>query len=859
VALEESPLRRKARFTSPAIYQAGVALVYLALAIAMTWPAARHIGSRYPGHGNDLILFPWQFWRLKRDLLLGENPFYTTLLYYPQGVSLAYSNTPWALFALWLPIQAVVGPVGAYGVLFFVALVGNGYAGYRLFRELLIEDRPAGLSSRWLEVAALLAGVILLARPWILSKDSHFSRMFQMGTPLAALFLLRYYRLGRLRDALGAAFWIAVTGLIAWQQLVMGAFVLGGLILWRLVLRRPEGWGQLLLHTLLIALAAAAVMAPFAAPMFSALQTWEDPSDVLMDSSTDKQTDLVSLVAPPVGHPARPLWVTAYYDRPKNAAFLGYAALALAILGVARHPRRSAAWGLLSAACIVLALGAELEIDQRTYPTVPLPYMVLRNSFLFGMIREPSRWNHTLTLPFSMAAAWGGVALMQALRRPATRAAAVALAGVVIGIEAGSVVLPYNTMEPHTPTWYQTLAEEADSFGILDLPTHDRYYDKWYMYYQITHGKGIVGGHVSRRPSEARAYIDGSEWLAQVTDRDAMTMDPERKHVTRELAYLAEADVRYIVLHREFADPAYIDGWADWLTIAPVADQGELLVYRTDPQCERDYWLRETLAPGIGLFGWSVPEEPLHQGAALPVDLRWASCATPGADDAGADDAGADYSARFILRDADGSADATWLRAPSESVPTSQWWENEVVRGDYRLVLPETLDPGRYALELDLIDAASGDGQGATVPLGQVEVTPLTPQQEDDLLFGGEIALLGHDLTIEGEDVVITLYWQAQVAPTDSYKVFVQALDADGEVAAQHDSIPCQWACPTTMWEPGEVVLDCVRLPKDATVDATLVVGLYGEHTLERLTPAGPDASLAQDGTAAVLARTGLD
>ena len=831
------------------MYQVGVALFYLALAIAMTWPAARYIGSRYPGHGNDLILFPWQFWRLKRDLLLGESPFSTTLLYYPQGVSLAYSNTPWALFALWLPIQALVGPVGAYGVLFFVALVGNGYAGYRLFRELLIDDRPAGLTSRWLEVAALLAGVILLARPWILSKDSHFSRMFQMGMPLAALFLLRYYRLGRLRDALGAAFWIAVTGLIAWQQLVMGAFVLGGLILWRLVLRRPQGWGQLLLHTALIGLVAAAVMAPFAAPMFSALQTWEDPSDIVLDSTDSTKTDLAALIAPPMGHPLQPWWPTSYYDRPRSAPFVGYLALGLVLVGLATHPKRAWYWGLASLACMILALGPELALDRREFPQIVLPYAWLRHSFLFVMIREASRWNHTLTLPFSMAAAWGGVTLMQALRRPAARAAAVALASAVIGIEAGSVVWPYDTMEPHTPAWYQTLAEETDSYGILDLPTHDRYYDKWYMYYQITHGKGIVGGHVSRRPSEAVAFMEGSPWLQQVTDRDTMTMDPELKHVTRELAYLAEADVRYVVLHREFADPAYIDGWADWLTIAPVADQGELLVYRTDPQCERDYWLRETLAPGIGLFGWSIPEEPLHQGAALPADLRWASCATPGAD----------YSARFILRDADGSADATWLRAPSESVPTSQWWENEVVRGDYRLVLPDTLAPGRYALELDLIDAGSGDGQGAAVPLGQLEVTPLTPQQEDDLLFGGEIALLGHDLAIEGEEVVITLYWRAQVPPTDSYKVFVQALDSAGEVLAQHDSIPCQWSCPTTMWEQGEVVRDCVHLPKDAAMDGRLVVGLYGEHTLERLTPVGPDATLAQDGTAAVLARPGLD
>ena len=821
-------------------------LFYALLAVALTWPAAKHIGSRYPGQGNDLILFPWQFWRLKRDLLLGESPFYTTLLYYPQGVSLAYSNTPWALFALWLPLQAIAGPIGAYGLLYFAALVGNGYAGYRLFREILIGERPADLSARWLEVAALLAGVVLLARPWILTKPSHFSRLFQMGTPLAALFLLRYYRLRRRRDALAAAFWIAVTGLIAWQQLVMGAFVLGGLILWRLVLRRPQGWGKLLLHTCLIGLVAAALMAPFAAPMFSALYTWEDPSDVLMDSSTDKQTDLVSVIAPPVGHPLQRFWETTYYNRPKNAAFLGYVALGLAAVGLARHRRQSAGWALLSAACLVLALGAELEIDRHSYPAVPLPYMVLRNSFLFVMIREPSRWNHTLTLPFSMAAGWGGVALIQALRRPAVRAIAVGCLATMLCLETGSIVWPYDTMEPNTPSWYQQLAREPGAFGILDLPSHDRYYDKWYMYYQITHGKALVGGHVSRRPSEAVAYMQGSPWLEQVTDRDVMTMDPSLKHVTRELAYLAEADVRYLVLHREFADPRFIDGWTDWLTIAPAADLGELLVFRTDPRCDRDYWLRESLTPELGLFGWSMPEAPLHQVAALPVELHWATCAPPEAI----------YAVQFVLRDDDGGAKASWQRAPSETIPTSDWWENEVVRGSYRLVLPVELPPGRYTLEVSLIDPATGAVQGATASLGQVVVVALAPEHEDDLLFGGEVALLGHDIGHEGDDLVVTLYWRAQTVPADSYKVFLQAVDAGtGEVLSQHDGIPCGWACPTTGWERGEVVLDEIRLPADAAQDAALVVGLYGEQSLVRLTPTGPEAVLAQDGTAARLWR----
>jgi len=838
---------KDAPWPSAALVQMGIVLFYLLLAVALTWPAAKHIGSRYPGQGNDLILFPWQFWRLKRDLLLGESPFYTTLLYHPQGVSLAFSNTPWALFALWLPLQAVVGPIGAYGVLFFVALVGNGYAGYRLFREILTEEYPSmGLSPRWAEAAAVFAGMVMLTRPWILSKPSHFSELFQMGTPLAALSLLRYYRGGRVRDAIAAAAWIAITGLTAWHGLVMGALVLAVFVAWRLLLRRPRGWQRLLLHTCGIVAVAALLVAPFAVPMVASLGSWENPSDALLNASDTKQTDLVAFVAPPVGHPLHALWPTQLYDTPNIAPFLGYAALALGVVGLIAHWHRAWPWGLLSLICLLLALGGELKIDTQSYPRVPMPYSLLARSSLFAMIREPSRWNHTLTLPFAMLAGWGGVALIQALRRPTVRAAAVAMVGAMICFEAGSIVWPYDTMEPKTPIWYAELAQEPGDFAILDLPYDDRYCDKWYMYYQITHGKAIVGGHVSRLPSEARSYIEGSPWLRQVTDRDVMTMDPDLKHVTRELAYLAEADVRYVVLHREFADPPFIDGWADWLTIAPAADLGELLVFRTDPKPGRDYRLEHELADGMGLYRWNLPEARLHQGAAVPVDLRWASRATPGGD----------YLARFVLTDADGGVQARWERAPSETVPTNDWWENEVIRGTYRLVLPLALPPGRYALDVRLIDPATGVAQGDEVSLGEFEVVALAPEHADDLLFGGEIALLGHDIDLDGDDLVVSLYWRAQAAPTDSYKVFLQAVDAaTGEVVAQHDGIPCGWACPTTGWERGEVVVDQIRLPADRTQDATLVVGLYGEQSLERLMPVGPAAVLAQDGTAAQLSR----
>lgn len=213
-----------------------------------------------------------------------------------------------------------------------------------------------------------------------------------------------------------------------------------------------------------------------------------------------------------------------------------------------------------------------------------------------------------------------------------------------------------------------------------------------------------------------------------------------------------------------------------------------------------------------------------------------------------------DFVGRLALVDDDGQAAATWLRAPSETIPTSDWWPNEVVRGSYRLSLPLSVEPGSYMLVLELVDAASGASQGLDVTLGEVVVTPLSPRHESDVTFGEQIALLGHDVAAEDDGVSVTLYWRALMAPTNSYKVFLQAIDADsGEIVAQHDAIPCDWSCPTTLWEPGEVVIDHVHLAEPAAADATLVVGLYEETSLQRLIPAG-QAALAQDGTAVVLA-----
>ena len=85
-----------------------------------------------PGEGQDQFIHLWTFGWVKRALLTGQNPFYTTLLYFPDGVSLTTHNIAWLNFAFWLPMQALIGDITAATVMYLVIFTLNGFAMYLL-------------------------------------------------------------------------------------------------------------------------------------------------------------------------------------------------------------------------------------------------------------------------------------------------------------------------------------------------------------------------------------------------------------------------------------------------------------------------------------------------------------------------------------------------------------------------------------------------------------------------------------------------------------------------------------------------------------------------------------------------------
>jgi hypothetical protein len=133
--------------------------------------------------------------------------------------------------------------------------------------------------------------------------------------------------------------------------------------------------------------------------------------------------------------------------------------------------------------------------------------------------------------------------------------------------------------------------------------------------------------------------------------------------------------------------------------------------------------------------------------------------------------------------------------------------------------------------------------EGATAPK-EVLVTKdedalaLQPAHVTDFTLGDRIHLLGYDFKTASHTVIVTLYWRAMEPIDKSYNVFVHLFDSQGGLQGQRDGPPVNGDYPTSLWQPGQVVVDThvVTLPSDApTGTYRVAVGMYDKATQERL------------------------
>lgn len=116
---------------------------------------------------------------------------------------------------------------------------------------------------------------------------------------------------------------------------------------------------------------------------------------------------------------------------------------------------------------------------------------------------------------------------------------------------------------------------------------------------------------------------------------------------------------------------------------------------------------------------------------------------------------------------------------------------------------------------------------------------PSCPEESrlaSDIRFGDAIALTHAQVAPEGEDIRVTLCWKSLSPLPQDEHVFVHLYDADGRLLQAGDGPPMGGAFPTSLWQPGDRVLD-VHILRGVTLRPgnRIAVGWYHLENGERL------------------------
>ena len=457
-----------------------------------------------------------------------------------------------------------------------------------------------------------------------------------------------------LRDGLKAGLFLILVGLCDWYY-VMYCLLFTGLAVLIWLIRRQLTWrgvGVVVTAGVLFGV----VLAPLLLPMIQATRTWanaslvRDPGETLTFSA-----DLLGFVTPQVFHPLWGDWAldrsAAFSATPSEyTVFAGFTVLFLAgiALMATRKQRRNAKtrqqpaaaaasastsawfWMLAAGVFAVLALGPVLKINGRSdlLPgggQIPLPYALLYRIIPFiKLSRSVSRFDVLVMLCLGVAAAFGVAALTRwAARRsiaarsaPSTLHPSPSTLALAIPLLASALILfeflptPYPISPPDTPAWYKQLAADPSNEAVLNLPAN--YERPWYLLYQITHGKPLATGYVTRDdPSvlRERAPVLSQFWfLGPDIHTENFDLSKQGMQVLHDLL-----GVGWVVLDRykmpggperdvttEYAQQIFAGQ-------TPIYEDDRLTVYRVTEPAERGPYI--VLAPG-----WQ-PRQTNEEGA----------------------------------------------------------------------------------------------------------------------------------------------------------------------------------------------------------------------------------------------------
>jgi hypothetical protein len=542
-------------------------LFYFGLVLLLSWPVVRDFSTLTAGDNDDVRHYIWILSHLK-EWVLGREPLYSAQqLYYPAGITTLIMSTGPLNGLMALPFWSW-GPVAAFNGLMLFGQALSGYAMYLLSREL-----GSRLGS------ALFAGTFFIVVPIHLAVNEG-----RLDLAFLGLLPLALWALHRAMTPERSRWWAVIVALFLLLSLLQHGllFVLafisvvffGVVFLFR---AEKESRDELGRRLALLAVSCIVLVGPL---LLIIARASRDP-DFLIDmnqASSYYQPDFVELFLPPPNSRllgAGALQAISRFNLVNNSVetwiYLTGTGLLLSLVALIGRQKKAYPWLLFSLIMAVLALGPSLKLFGRRQFTeygleIILPYVLLTALPGLEFLRTPGRLMFVGSIGLAIGAAFGLDWLSRRFPRAAIPLTLLAMALLLLEIWPRPWI---QGAMPAVSPFYGQIAQDEEMYGLFDLPIkgNPEYavpdYSSRYQILQLSHGKGIANGYLSRT---YRIHPVFPCLIPEIKSTPDVTVNGQPVSCADNTLYdLAANGYRYVIWHKPHSgDPAYQPGsWAE--------------------------------------------------------------------------------------------------------------------------------------------------------------------------------------------------------------------------------------------------------------------------------------------------------
>jgi hypothetical protein len=517
------------------------------LAVVHTWPLATNPAHLSRNDNSDALLNAWAIAWVAHQLPRDPAHLFDANIFYPERLTLGYSEAMIVQGVLAMPILALGGsPVLAFNLVLMAGMALTGWA------FCLLVSRWTG---SW--AAGYVAGSLAAFNSHVLVRLPHLQTQHVEFIPLILFALDRVIAVRQVRDALllGAAF--ALQGLTSVYLLVFTTWMLIFATLGRArdwLCERPARMVGLFA---IAGIAATLLLAPYLLSYYQVYRLTGSLRTIGEAQPFGGSWWRDYLTTGSRVH--YELWSYRFWPGAASATFPGIVGFALVATALARPDMRQDGRVRM---CLIAAVGCAAVSILPFTPVYPALHEIVP---LFRAVRAPSRLGQIVLMMLAVVAGFGVATMRARWRTLRAWPAVAALLVAAVNVEALRAPLKYQPFS-EIPRPYDALARELGAV-VVELPFHrprDLLHNAPYMLNSTRHWRPLLNGYSRFRfASYERAYR-------------AVQGFPD----DTSLIALHALGVTHVVVHGEIYGPAFVDRVNRTRSLSLVASDGVIHIYR---------------------------------------------------------------------------------------------------------------------------------------------------------------------------------------------------------------------------------------------------------------------------------------